>query len=80
MGQNLRLMPADVALDGPVGQQLGHVALGHDQVEKVGAEGAFQPGSPLLQTLCGQTREMASPDGNRHYRFALSPFGSATAT
>ena len=35
VGQDFRLMPADVALDGPVGQQLGQIALGHNQVEQV---------------------------------------------
>ncbi len=41
VGQDLRLMATDVALDGLVGQQLGEVALGDRQVEQVGAVVGF---------------------------------------
>ena len=41
MGQDFGLVAADVALDGLVGQQLGEVALGHHQVEQVGAVVGF---------------------------------------
>ena len=41
VGQDFRLVPADVALDGLVGQQLGEVALGHHQAEQVGAVAGF---------------------------------------
>lgn len=34
-------MAPDLALDGPVDQQLGQVSLGHQQVEQVGFVGAF---------------------------------------
>ena len=33
--QDFRLVAADIAFDGFVGQQLGQVALGHDQVKQV---------------------------------------------
>lgn len=41
-------MAADVAFDGFVGQQLGQVALGHNQVEQVGAVVGFCFLVPLL--------------------------------
>lgn len=37
VGQDFGLVSADVAHNGFVGQQLGEVALGHDQVEQVRA-------------------------------------------
>lgn len=33
--QNLGLVPVDVAIDGFIGQQLGEIALGQNQVQKV---------------------------------------------
>ena len=41
VAQNLWLFSLDVAFDGRVGQQLGQVALGHHQVEQVGAVMVF---------------------------------------
>ncbi len=41
VAQNIWLFSLDVALNGRIGQQFGQVALGHHQVEQVGAVMVF---------------------------------------